>query len=211
MFSLTATGRNTKPRGFWDDGDWGDFLDFWESDSGEENSGKTPEAPGAQPWMVALVDRSVSNAYDGQFCGGSLIDAQWVLTAAHCVEGESASSIDAVIGRYELSSNEGQRIHVAQIITHPNYDDYTTENDIALLQLAQPASVGQPIDIIDDAREQFDDPTIVAHVSGWGVIPEQNDNFPDELHGVDVPIATQANCSNVYDESIPGTMLCAGQ
>jgi len=41
--------------------------------------------PGAYPWQVALIDPLQPNTYTGQFCGGSLIDEEWVLTAAHCV------------------------------------------------------------------------------------------------------------------------------
>lgn len=223
----TVSASNQDPlQGFWDGDGWGDFFDFWGGDddddgdsdhyddsdsSGSENSGKTVATPGAQPWMVALVDRDVSNAYDGQFCGGSLISSEWVLTAAHCVEDTTAQEVDAVIGRFQLSSSDGERIQVDQIIVHPQYDAELTENDIALLHLSRTATAGTPIDIIDDAREQYDDPGLVAHVTGWGVIPENGDDFPDKLHGVDIPIATQTTCSNAYDETIPGMMLCAGQ
>jgi len=213
--STVSASNQIRPRGFWDGDGWGDFFDFWDDSdnggNGEENSGKTVATAGAQPWMVALVDRGVANAYDGQFCGGSLINTQWVLTAAHCLEDTSAQEVDAIIGRFQLSSSNGERIHVDQIIIHPQYDAELTENDIALLHLSHSATAGAPIDIIDDAREQYDDAGLIAHVTGWGVIPESGGNFPDKLHGVDVPIATQTACSNAYDETIPGMMLCAGQ
>ncbi len=231
----TVSANNQDPlQGFWDGDFWDDLFDFWDDEdnddnggyddddsgdyddnehdsNGTENSGKTVATPGAQPWMVALVDRDVANAYDGQFCGGSLIGSEWVLTAAHCLEDTEVQTVDAVIGRFQLSSSNGERIQVDQIIIHPQYDADLTENDIALLHLSRAATAGTPIDIIDVAREQYDDPGLVAHVTGWGVIPENGDNFPDKLHGVDILIATQTTCSNAYDETIPGMMLCAGQ
>ena len=50
--------------------------------------GGTNAGWGDVPWQVALSYRTGSNIYgNGQFCGGTLINADWVLTAAHCTEG----------------------------------------------------------------------------------------------------------------------------
>ncbi|HMN29250.1 MAG TPA: trypsin-like serine protease, partial [Caldilineaceae bacterium] len=92
-------------------------------------------APGAWPWMVALVLASEPNARDGQFCGGSLIQEQWVLTAAHCTFFGATplqpENIDVVLGRHRLSDNTGSRLDVDQIVRHPNYITTAFDFDVA--------------------------------------------------------------------------------
>ena len=46
--------------------------------------GGTVANAGDIPWQVALTSRSGSNIQRAQFCGGTLINSDWVLTAAHC-------------------------------------------------------------------------------------------------------------------------------
>ncbi|MBL8050734.1 MAG: serine protease, partial [Anaerolineales bacterium] len=111
--------------------------------------GGNPAIPGEYPWQVALIGSNSDDEFywdaGYQFCGGALIDPYWILTAAHCVTEDDhtqspASSIDIVAGLYNLEFpiSGFQRKNVAQIIRHPNYDDNTLDNDIALMKLTSP-------------------------------------------------------------------------
>ena len=177
-------------------------------------TGKTPAVKGAQPWMVALVESGTADAHEGQFCGGSLIAKEWVLTAAHCLEGvKDATEIDVVIGRYQLSSNEGERITASALAIHAGYpnDKDNQDNDIALIRLSRPATKGSPIRLITTANQYVDDPGTIARVTGWGVLTENGETTPDILQGVNVPIVTQELCQDVYGDDLMADNLCAGK
>ena len=100
------------------------------------------------PWMAAISDPQES-----QFCGGTLIASQWVLTAAHCMfkdaEGtqpQTAEDIRVVLGEHDLLDSFESKIptkvvRVAQIINHPSYAPTTSDNDIALLKLSESADL----------------------------------------------------------------------
>ncbi len=221
--------------GYWDDADYDYEDDYSDADFDDENFydeednsapednyddsdlannslGKTEATPGAQPWMVGQVDSSEPNAFYGHGCGGALITPEWILTAAHCLEGYSASEVDYVIGRHVLSSNEGERIPAAQIILHPGYAQTDgDDHDIALVKLSRPATAGTPIGLVTPATTHLDEAGVIARVTGWGQMGENDERYPDALFGVSLPIVAQGTCeAQLGADRIQETEICAG-
>lgn len=192
--------------------------------------GGTESAPAEWQWVVALSYSSdASLLFNNQFCGASLIDQNWVLTAAHCVVDElgnttPANQLHAFVGEYNLGESTGVYSAIEHVIVHPNYDGSTTNNDIALLKLATPVLSIAPINVIDasvandlEARvdvSNIDDDLVTL---GWGGTVEDDgvtsvsQLFPYILRDVGLPYVSNAVCdSNLLDGQITSNMMCAG-
>jgi secreted trypsin-like serine protease len=173
--------------------------------------GGHPSPPGAFPWTVALV-RSTLPAERGQFCGGSLIAADVVLTAAHCVAGASPADIDVVAGRYRLAERNGQRIDAALIASDPRYNPEISSADAALIRLAEPAAQ-PPITLATPADAPTFAPGQPAKVLGWGTLRSGGPETADVLYETDVSIDSNADCAADYAAAnieIDEKMICAG-
>eukprot|EP00794_Sanderia_malayensis_P017800 gene17800-19576_t len=74
---------------------------------------------GAWPWQIGLFSK-----YGQFFCGGSIINPQWAVTASHCMAGERPSDVFIKVGDWDLNSNDGteQRVDVEKIIMHARYN-----------------------------------------------------------------------------------------
>ena len=88
-------------------------------------------------WAVSIKIGS------GTLCGGTIISSLWILTAAHCVSGKTASQFTIYAGSTSRWSGTQTR-SVSQIFSHPSYNPSTYVNDLALLQLASPLSMSDP-------------------------------------------------------------------
>ncbi|KAF7653605.1 hypothetical protein LDENG_00081100 [Lucifuga dentata] len=172
--------------------------------------GGVDAAKGAWPWLVSLHWRG------RHVCGASLIDSEWLVTAAHCIYRKNIHLQwwTAVIGLHaqsELSSLDVQTRQVDQIIFNKRYNRRTKEADIAMMHLQEPVSFSalvQPVCLPGDQQDM--DAGRKCFIAGWGRVAE--DGPPaDILQQAEVPLVPQHQCQLQLPEySITPSMLCAG-
>ncbi|XP_073341678.1 trypsin-like [Pagrus major] len=161
-------------------------------------------SPHTRPYMASLN-------YGYHFCGGVLINKQWVLSVAHCWYNPYAMQI--ILGDHDLRVFEGteQLMKTQNIIWHPQYDYQTLDYDVMLIQLYHPVEV-------TDAVAPIPLPTgcpvggMSCSVSGWGnTAPDGQDPYmPVKLQCLDTPTIDDAQCENAYPGMITRRMFCAG-
>merc|ERR1719333_199505 len=156
------------------------------------------------PWQVGLVSRNGRTPW----CGGTLISSTHVLTAAHCTDGAAASNIRVLLGEHNIADSVFNRVDVAEIINHPDYDSRTTDNDYAILRLSQAVTFTNevaPACLPADTGATY--AGVLATVTGWGTL-SSGGNQPTALQEVDVTVTTNTECNNAYG-SITANMICA--
>jgi len=141
------------------------------------------------------------------WCGGSLIAADVVLTAAHC--GEDLTW--AVIKRHDLDDiSEGTDIPVEGSLPHPNYDSTTDDNDFMLLFLRDPAPQDAAF-VKLNSDPNFPAAGDYVTVMGHGDT-EFNGTNSMELLEVEINVVSTEECEESHrsiDEVITDNMFCA--
>ncbi len=153
-------------------------------------------------------------------CGASLVGANKVLTAAHCVDGTPASRLSFVLGRTQRSDTaSGEVVPAASVEVHPGYDPSTQAYDVAIVTLQRNATKGTPIRLATPSERDYWAPGDIATVTGWGArvgFDLLGLTTTDRLQEVRVPIRDDAECDRNYTLTLQGgidesTMLCAGE
>jgi len=167
---------------------------------GEEVDPACPDCK--YPFMVSI---QWNGGWSGHFCGGSLVREDWVVTAAHCMEGETPNSIKVKIGMHNLNGTTGSETrYVDQIIVHPDYNTWTLENDYALIHLSSPSSF-ETIQLVTD--ESHHEEPVMSTVMGWGAT-SSGGSSSNVLLEVDVPI--DDSCGWIDEAANSNNMICAG-
>ncbi|KAK7432141.1 hypothetical protein QQZ08_001431 [Neonectria magnoliae] len=168
--------------------------------------GGEPASPGDFPFIVSLARRGGSH-----FCGGSLLNANTVLTAAHCSTGQSAANVQVRAGSHNRNSG-GTLVGVSSITIHPSYTSSNINNDVAIWKLSTSIPTSSTISYATLAAAGSDPVAgSIATVAGWGVTTEGGGSSPIALRKVDVPIVSRATCRSQYGASaITNAMFCAG-
>lgn len=174
--------------------------------AGEPIVGGTDAAEGTLPYQVSLEAAASGN----HFCGGALLNSEWVLTAAHCLVNADPANIRVRVGAQNLSAKDGQLVEIAPpIILHPAYLTASSGDDVALIKLATPVNavpLALPTPEVMAAIAAPGDPLLV---SGWGTTSEGG-TLADTLQQATVPMVSNARCEQSYTNTITPTMLCAG-
>uniref|UniRef100_A0A670JXY5 Peptidase S1 domain-containing protein n=1 Tax=Podarcis muralis TaxID=64176 RepID=A0A670JXY5_PODMU len=148
------------------------------------------------PYQVSL-----NSGY--HFCGGSLINNQWVVSAAHCYK-----RIQVRLGEHSLTLNDGseQYINSAKVIRHPRYNANTLDNDIMLIKLSTQATINTRVRSISLPTSCVTTGTQCL-ISGWG---NTRTSYPDLLQCLNAPVLSSSQCMKAYPGQITQNMMCVG-
>ena len=197
--------------------------------------GGSEAAEGAFPFQVAVIRAGdPGHTFDddfNQWCGGTVLNRVWALTAWHCVSGLAPRQLEVVAGRTDLAAQDrGQRRTVAEVQLYPlawkNADGspHQFARDWALLGLTRPFLLDQPaspdsatvsaVALVGRGDSSWERDGAAATTIGWGITEGQQRS--PRLRQAEVPIIADARCPEVMSAQAaaylaPEVETCAGK
>ncbi|XP_062339611.1 tryptase-like [Osmerus eperlanus] len=172
------------------------------------------DAPvGHWPWMAQLT---IYNGLDRKnYCGGTLISDEWVLTAAHCLDDEDLNlgGSSVRLGLLSLEGPSEYDLGISYTVSHPDYEEEYSLllHDIALVKLSVKVTFTSSVAPVHLLGLQE---TFAQHsecwITGWGHVANNEPlDGKRTLQQAKVPIVKQSACKDAFP-GVTSDMLCAG-
>ncbi|XP_013107702.1 chymotrypsin-2 [Stomoxys calcitrans] len=146
------------------------------------------------PYQISL--QSLKNRH---FCGGAIIDKNWVITASHCVAGAKPEKLKILTGAQNLKNNTGNYYYADRIVMHCSYNNPAYANDIALIHLNSSIEFDNHTKAVEYNNEPLKDGDELV-LTGWGTL-SLGGEVPQMLQTLTVKYVPFNECRAAHDNS----------
>ncbi|RZF43228.1 hypothetical protein LSTR_LSTR009032 [Laodelphax striatellus] len=172
----------------------------------------------AWPWMALIGYNSMSKPQWN--CGGTLVNARHVVTAAHCILNKRLTVVR--LGELDYNTIDDKANHVdipvEKAFSHPQYNPSRRLSDIGIVKLREAARFNadvQPICLPSSAELRSKNVDgLSLFIAGWGSFGYKSNQYPSQLYEAQVDVMSNQECASAYAKirasSIDETVLCAG-
>ncbi|XP_055055096.1 chymotrypsin-like elastase family member 2A [Misgurnus anguillicaudatus] len=168
--------------------------------------------PHSWPWQISL--QVLENGSLIHYCGGSIIDTNWVMTAAHCIS--SSLTYRVFVGKHNQSEDEAgsKAISPEKIIVHEKWDPIMTFEGSGSyrVKLSEPLTLSDSVQLgcIPPAGNVLPN-NYTCYVTGWGRLSTVGP-LPDTLQQALMPIVDHKTCTQPdwWGSFVKKSMVCSG-
>lgn len=169
--------------------------------------------PLSAPWMVSLQWGTIRPSH---FCGGSIINPNWVLTSGHCIQAFPQYGIRTIVAGIHDLTDFPEHVQIRHLTltntwVHDDFDGFRGDADIGLTVFQTPFAFSERVGAIalPTAGEMH---TGIVTVNGWGIVSETFlPELPDVLQTADIPLIPLATCRTHWgSQPIGNNHICAG-
>lgn len=187
----------------------------FKKDAENRISGGVVAIPNEYPWIVFLETFKSGSSTISYACEGTLINNQWILTSAACLN--ETVKINVYLGAHDLSASFEQNRVIytsTNFIKHPSWvSSKDTANNIGLVKLPNAITFTNQIKSIDlPSTTEGDHVGETIYLAGWGKQAQSDFSISPLLRKVTTTVMSNTECQSFYGSSIvtPSEMCSRG-